>query len=422
MSDNQPDHDEAISQFASLTGVAPSEGRHYLEANQWDLAAAAAEYYTSLEEASNDPQPELGSAPETQATPAVPPQAPGGGRTLGGDHAPQPIPTTSQMADQPSSSSRAAPKKKFATLGDLGGGSSAGHAGHDHDDDDDDSDEEKQNFFAGGEKSGLAVKNPDDMKKKIIERAKKNLARPEDPSAPPQPTATNFTGTARTLGGDDTPSETIPDPTSSRSRAAPPVERILHFWSDGFSVDDGPLYRNDDPANAEILAHIRQGRAPMDILNVERSQEVDVKLDMHEEKYKPPKKKYRPFEGGGQRLGSPTPGDAISQPSASTTAAIPSTASGTSSTSSSGMDVDDSQPTVSLQIRLGDGTRLVSRFNTNHTIGDVYDFVRRASTASQAREFALMTTFPSAELKDLTKVLGDMSEFKRGGTVVQKWI
>ena len=163
---------------------------------------------------------------------------------------------------------------------------------------------------------------------------------------------------------------------------------------------------------------------------MERSQEVDVKLDMHEEKYKPPKKKYRPFEGGGQRLGSPTPGDAITQPSASSTAstsaAIPSTASGTSSTTSSttssGMDVDDSQPTLSLQIRLGDGTRLVSRFNTTHTIGDVYDFVRRASAASQAREFALMTTFPSAELKDLTKVLGEMSGFKRGGTVVQKWI
>ncbi|KAL8692191.1 MAG: hypothetical protein Q9218_002722 [Villophora microphyllina] len=441
MSGQQPDQDKAISQFSSLTGVAPSEGpqaRQYLEANRWDLSAAAAEYYTSLEEASNDAQPspehvpETGSFPEAEASPTAPPPAYGGGRTLGGASVPQPIPTTSSMPDQTSSSSRAAPKKKFATLGDLGGGSSVGQGGRGgHDDDSDDSeDDTKRNLFAGGEKSGLAVQNPDQkteaLKKKILERARKNAARPNDPSAPSAPPPTNFSGTARTLGGDDTPSQIIDDPNASRPRATPPIERILHFWSDGFSVDDGPLYRNDDPANAEILAHIRQGRAPMTILNVERSQEVDVKLDMHDEKYKQPTKKYKPFEGGGQRLGSPTPGDTIStqqSSSSSTSVPIPASGASTSSPSSqSAVNLDDAQPTLSLQIRLGDGTRLVSRFNTTHTIGDVYDFVRRASSASSGREFALMTTFPSTELKDLSKVLGEMAEFKRGGTVVQKWL
>lgn len=79
------------------------------------------------------------------------------------------------MPDQSSSGSRAVPKKKFATLGDLsGGGGSSGHAGHGHDDDSDDSDyDPKQDLFAGGEKSALAVQNPDEMKKKILERARK---------------------------------------------------------------------------------------------------------------------------------------------------------------------------------------------------------------------------------------------------------
>lgn len=72
-----------------------------------------------------------------------------------------------------------APKKKFATLGDIRGGAGPSHAGHGHDDDDDDdddfqpSDDDNQNLYAGGEKSGLAVENPDDLKKKILERAKK---------------------------------------------------------------------------------------------------------------------------------------------------------------------------------------------------------------------------------------------------------
>ncbi|KAI7270947.1 hypothetical protein KC335_g5317, partial [Hortaea werneckii] len=85
------------------------------------------------------------------------------------------------------------------------------------------------------------------------------------------------------------------------------------------------------------------------------------------------------------------------------------------------VNVDESQPTVQLQIRLGDGTRISSRFNTTHTIGDVYDFVSRASTESNQRPWALMTTFPSKELEDKKLVLGDMTDFKRGGVVVQKW-
>ena len=39
--------------------------------------------------------------------------------------------------------------------------------------DDGDDDEVDQDFYAGGGKSGLAVQNPDDLKKKIIEKAKK---------------------------------------------------------------------------------------------------------------------------------------------------------------------------------------------------------------------------------------------------------
>lgn len=78
------------------------------------------------------------------------------------------------MPPPPSASQEASKKKRFATLGDLGGGGGSAHAGHGHDDDDNDEDfDPDQDLFAGGEKSGLAVHNPDDLKKKIIEKAKK---------------------------------------------------------------------------------------------------------------------------------------------------------------------------------------------------------------------------------------------------------
>ncbi len=159
---------------------------------------------------------------------------------------------------------------------------------------------------------------------------------------------------------------------------------------------------------------INQGRAPLELLNVEHNQEVDLQLDNQKEtKYVQPTKKYKPFSGSGQRLGSPTPGIAsVATPSA--TATLQPTAS-PSSTSALPI-IDDAEPTITLQIRLGDGTQMRSRFNTTHTIDDVYGFVT-ASTPAQ-RPFVLMTTFPSKEL-DRSVVLGE--EFTRGGVVVQKW-
>ena len=233
-----------------------------------------------------------------------------------------------------------------------------------------------------------------------------------------KPKKSYFTGTARTLGGDDTPSQVFEDPTAHIPEPPQAVERVLHFWRDGFSVDDGDLYRADDPKNAEILEGIRQGRAPLSIMNVVPGQEVEVHINQHDSNYVKPKPKYKPFSGSGQRLGSPTPGPG------SRSEAPPATTTGSSTPASTGAEapkVDESQPTVTLQIRLGDGTRLTSRFNATHTIGDVYDFVTASSPTSRERSWVLMTTFPSTELSDKSAILGDLKEYKRGGVVVQKW-
>lgn len=87
-----------------------------------------------------------------------------GGRSVGGQPGASQSPSG---AAQPSASRSAAPKKRFATLGDYT--SKSGGAGESSDEDD----TEDQDFFAGGEKSGLAVQNPDDIKRKIIEKAQR---------------------------------------------------------------------------------------------------------------------------------------------------------------------------------------------------------------------------------------------------------
>ena len=172
-----PDHDALITQLSQTTGLEPEmvtsskasntrlqqlivlQASQFLLASKWDIEAAAAEYYASLD----GPPEESGSSGPSQE-----PQNPTGARTLEGNYVPQPIPTTSST-NPPSSSTPSQPKKKFATLGDLNGNGSGGHA---HDDSDED-EEEDQDLFAGGEKSGLAVQNPDDLKRKLLEKAKR---------------------------------------------------------------------------------------------------------------------------------------------------------------------------------------------------------------------------------------------------------
>jgi len=429
MSGAADNRDAQIAELVNLTGLDPATAEGYLNASNGDITLAASLYFDEHQDEQPDSEPDVNMAGDEQQSDANPQQpVPGGGRTLGGAYVPPTADASSSSSAQPSSS-RQAPQRGLRTLKDLQSGGSGGGHGHSHDDgdrdsDEDDQDDENQDFFTGGEKSGLAVQNPNaanprDQINNILKRARQNAPRPGGDDERP---TSHFRGAGTTLGGDDTPSRVIPDPNANIPAPAERAHRELHLWRDGFSVDDGPLFRYDDPANARTLEMINTGHAPLHILNVEHGQEVDVEVHAHkDEDYKQPKKKYVPFSGSGQRLGSPTPGGSSlsTQTAAATSSAT--TASASAGSAAPAVQVDESAPTVTLQIRLGDGTRLQSRFNTTHTIGDVYDFVTRSSPASQNRSFALMTTFPSKELSDKAQVLGDMAEFKRGGVVVQKW-
>jgi len=415
------DHDELISRFVDTTGVSPAEAQQYLTANHWDIGGAVTEFFIAQEEG------EGVSAAQAQDEEPEVPENYTGPRTLDGRPAPASIPTVG--------SSRAPPpaKKKggFATLESLGQGASshAGH-GHAHDDDDDsddddfDPDEQPRDLFAGGEKSALAVQDPsnkNDPRKvvnDILKKARANAQRPggeASSSAPPS----RFRGGGQTLGGDDTPSQAIPDAHPSAPSQGPTQTRVLHLWEDGFSIEDGPLRRFDDPQNTQDLAMIRAGRAPLHLMGVRPDQPVDVQLNKHDEKYKALPKVYKPFSGAGNRLGSPTPGGSSTT---AAPAAAPVQAFAPAASSAPEVEIDSSQPTLALRVQLANGMRLPARFNTSQTIGDLYDFVSRASQDVGARPWVLATTFPNKDHTDKSLVLGEMAEFKRGGTAVQKWL
>lgn len=392
---------ELVAQFCGVTGAAPSVAQSTLESTNWNLSEATSLFFEAQEgESDEDAQQPSSTAVSSQAPVAA---------------------AAAAQPSQASSSSRRPPQNtsRLRTLQDL---QPTAH-------DDDDEDDRDPDLFAGGEKSGLAVQNPgsggrsSDHFRNILNQAKANRDRP--PSAEDEEDVQgsgNFAGRAQTLGGDDAPSRVIEDPSGTipgQQSRAERINRTLHLWRDGVSVDDGPLFRFDDPANEHIMQAINRGQAPRDLLDVQINQEVDLTLEPHKDQdYVQPKKKYKAFSGQGQRLGSPVPGVEAAPAMASTSTPAQSSAPQPAAATNA-IDVDDSQPTVSLQVRLGDGTRLTSRFNTTHTIGDVYSYVDR-SQGSQ-RSYVLMTTFPSKELSDRSQSLGDLPDFKRGGVVVQKW-
>ncbi|EGY18993.1 hypothetical protein VD0002_g1946 [Verticillium dahliae] len=405
---------QALQELHQLTGYSEERCIGLLEAADWDFGQAAQAFYLD-----QDREDEPSSAPSV-------PDNYTGPRTLDG----RPAPESQRRAPAPAKKTQK--RKGVATLGSLGGGGQ-----HDDDDDDDDTDDvdegrNPRDLFAGGEKSGLAVQDPTNqgdggpMKiiNDILAKAKANAAKSgsnSEAAAGPSRAPNTFRGAGRSLGGDGVESRTIPDPNAAEDNDASneePQERSLHLWRDGFSIDDGELHRFDDPANAADLAQIRAGRAPLHLMNVRYDQPVDVKLHQHEENYRRLPQTYKPFGGAGQRLGSEVPGDGNAS---AAPAAAPAPAAAASTSSAPSTTVDESLPTLTLRIQLPDGSRLPARFNTTQTLDDVYGFVSRASTDVAARPWVLATTFPNKEHTDRSLVLGEMPEFKKGGTAVVKW-
>ena len=200
---------------------------------------------------------------------------------------------------------------RIGTLSSL----NANDSGDDSEDDDDEARRRKAEFYAGGGRSGLAIQGPDDGKqgmtgedlvKEILARAKEGGQRGEDALSAGKGKASSgrgaFAGAGMTLGSDEVASVAVPDPAAALQPRAPqpaqhsgglsgymaqllggagpgnipgmsnPVHdedaeeeevqvRHLTFWRDGFSVEDGPLMKYDDPANQEILTAIKAGYA-----------------------------------------------------------------------------------------------------------------------------------------------------------------
>ncbi|KAI0393462.1 hypothetical protein F5Y17DRAFT_432454 [Xylariaceae sp. FL0594] len=418
MSGNEERDPGALEHLKSITGD-PDMARHLLEAYDWNIDSAIQAYFENvLEENENDENAPAAAGPSSAVAAEVPAPTSYPGPTSQGRSAPQATPTTSSAA-----SKRPQKKKGLHTFSSLTGDSSHSHGqghghGHGDDDDDDDDDDSHRETFAGGEKSGLALQDssrPSDSRSTfndLIARARSESQRREQPSAAEPSSSSAFRGSGIRLGEEGSESPRVP--TQQAPPRSAPARLTLHRWGDGFSINDGQLYRFDSPTSASILNSMRSGTLPANLNPFGPGQEVEVSIEIHDENY--PKK---PFSGEGRRLGSPVPG-VVPSLAAATSPAPPTSTAATSSTAVPSTSVDESQPTVTIRIQLLGGTRLSARFNTTQTVNDIYDFISRASPELRSGGWVLATTFPNKDHTDKSLVIGDMPEFKKGGTAVVK--
>ncbi|KAF8795740.1 NSFL1 cofactor p47-like [Argiope bruennichi] len=343
---------QLIDEFCKVTGTDASRARMYLEANGWDSNLAMSSYF---EEADEEPEAE-------------------------NMHSAFPRPGSPKPTFPPTNPSRIA---TFASL--MNNSQNA-------------DEEEGQAFYAGGsERSGQQVLGPGKRKavgNEVVEamfKAVRQFGGDVVDHSAKRCSSTKlkaFKGAGHVLGTTEGASDTVAGP--SDENAPREVEVVLRLWQTGFTVDDGPLRDYNDPRSKEFLECIRKGEMPIELIRG-RDTEVHLNIEDHShEEYVPKKPSVKAFSGTGFRLGNPTP--------VMRTEAQPGDKNDDGAQEN--LNLDESKPITSVQIRLADGSRLMMKANHNHTVGDVRRFIVLARPQYSASVFSLMTAFPTKELID----------------------
>jgi UBX domain-containing protein 1 len=280
-------------------------------------------------------------------------------------------------------------------------------------DDGEGGDGEGQSFYAGGEKSGMAVMgggqasggNP--LVDQIMARAREQK---DGQSAADGPSV--FTGRAKKLTDQDDPTDSA---TNARGKYVEEDDeeeeeevavRTMTFWSDGFTIEPNLTLRSfTDPQSVALLTAIRGGTAPISELGLAPGQPVEMRVahrpdepfseaaqkriwkEISEEVERTRGKKIvKPFAGSGRRLGD-VPDAPQSMQSAGK---VPAGAKDES------IGFKQGQPSTRIQFRLTNGTRHTIQFNLDQNIEEVYATARLLNGGTPVEQ--LLTGRPPAPI------------------------
>ncbi|EDW00647.1 UBX domain-containing protein 2B [Drosophila grimshawi] len=171
---------------------------------------------------------------------------------------------------------------------------------------------------------------------------------------------------------------------------------ILHLWSEGFTLGEGPLRLYEIPENDRFLRRVMRGDFPNEMLELGQRMELTVR-DHTNTSYRELSRKQ--FMGFGRALSSPPSSLVTADGALSPTEQQQEQQQQEQEQSAiDSLQLNRQTGMTTIQFRLADGSRISAQFNTTHNVGDLYRFVRMARPQYASENFLLMTAFPRNEL------------------------
>ena len=375
--------EEKVAEFISVTGVDEERAQFYLQSSNGELHVALETFYDNDDGAGMQSYSESQEQQQFEKLETHDEIHEGAAKWIHSAIVPG-----RDGAEETSSSRHQAKSKKgrFATISSFNNEGKSGDG---------------QTFYAGGsETSGQQILGPDRKKKnptqELFDAAKRHGAEILDEASTSKSELKPmvFKGAGYKLGSDVEASQEVNPNLNTNDFPSEPKDVAIKFWKNGFSVDNGPLRDFNDPNNREFLDAIGRGEVPTELRRSAQKGEVHVNMEDHrEEDYVKPKETLKAFSGTGRVLGSPVP-TVVQERSTSCLSHQPQNPT---------FEVDNTRPVTTIQIRFSDGTRLVSKFNHDNTVGDIRNLVQRARPNTGS--FNLMTTFPNKILDDNSKTI-----------------
>jgi len=261
------------------------------------------------------------------------------------------------------------------------------------------------------------LKKNEDIPSKLFEAAQRSGAEPEEASALQKARdaasrSAYLSGTYR-LGGHGVASEALNTGESSSSNSASQQTAHVHLimWSNGFSINDGPLRSYEDQENRSFLSDLMQKRTPSELTRMYPNQKIDLHMERRGTEYVAPKAK--PFSGTGHRLGSVVPNIISSSSPTEVLDLEPNSEtflSGknlekTLKEAQDAVKVNENEPIGRIQIRVGNNAPFVGNFNHSHTVLDLRNFIVTAQPSLAFQPFSLVSGRPPCSIEDENKTL-----------------
>jgi len=217
-------------------------------------------------------------------------------------------------------------------------------------------DKKTTDFYAGGEKSGLAVEGGDDNVQGILKKAQENSRgkREDDDKEKPEHTCK------------------------------------ITLYRNGFMVDDGPFRNYTDPENKKFMDELNKNYVPAELrAKYPKGLKVGIKDRTKHDYELPPPPKYVAFSGSGTTLTAPSSGkshllvqqDIKPQPP----------------------KIDHNKPITRIMIRLHDGKSEEVQVNYDTKVSDVFTYVW--SLTPTAGEFELIAGFPPKPITNVNQTI-----------------